>query len=74
MTVDASGNILLAGFANSANLPGLWNTPFASRPLAASSPGFGARLTPHGSDLSPIELLNGFQRDDLADPTGEPSW
>jgi len=72
MAIDASGNVLIAGFANSTDLPGLWDTPVASRPVAAngsSGPGFVARLSADGSLLSPTQLLNGFQRD-LAEPTG----
>jgi uncharacterized protein (TIGR03437 family) len=72
MAIDASSNILIAGFANSKDLPGLWNTPVASRPVAVngqSSPGFVARLSADGGTLSPTQLLNGFQRD-LAEPTG----
>jgi hypothetical protein len=72
MTVDTTGNILIAGFANSGDLPGLWTTPVASRPVAAngsSGPGFVARFTADGGTLSPVQLLNGLQRD-LAEPTG----
>jgi hypothetical protein len=72
MAIDASSNILVAGFANSPDLPGLWNTPVASRPVAAnesSGSGFVARLSADGGTLSPVQLLNGLQRD-LPQPTG----
>lgn len=72
MAIDASGNVLIAGFANSTDLPGLWNTPVASRPVAvngSSGPAFVARLSAGGGTLSPTQLLVGFQRD-LAEPTG----
>ena len=72
MAIDASGNILIAGFTNSPDLPGLWTTPVASRPVAAnegSGPGFVARLSADGGTLSPVQLLNGFQRDQ-PEPTG----
>jgi uncharacterized protein (TIGR03437 family) len=73
MAIDSSGNILIAGFTDSADLPGLWNTPVASRPAVMpdnESPlGFVARLTPDGTTLSPTQLVNGLLRD-LADPAG----
>jgi uncharacterized protein (TIGR03437 family) len=72
MAIDAGGNVLIAGFANSADLPGLWSTSVASRPVAVngqSPPGFVARLSADGGTLSPAQLLNGFQRD-MAEPTG----
>jgi uncharacterized protein (TIGR03437 family) len=74
LATDASGNILVAGFAHSPDFPGLWNTPVASRPAVTmeaqpNPPGFVARLTPDGSELAPVELLTGFSRD-LAQPTG----
>jgi uncharacterized protein (TIGR03437 family) len=72
MAVDPNGNILIAGAANSPDLPGLWNTPVSVRPVAingASPVGFVARLTPDGASLSPVQLLNNLQRD-LAEPTG----
>jgi uncharacterized protein (TIGR03437 family) len=72
MAIDVSGNILLAGFANSADLPGLWTTPVASRPVAANfsnGSGFVARLSADGGTLSPVQLLNGLQRD-MPEPTG----
>jgi uncharacterized protein (TIGR03437 family) len=72
MAIDASGNILIAGFANSTDLPGLWATPVASRPVAAngsSGPGFVTRLSADGGTISPTQLLDGFERD-LAEPTG----
>ena len=72
MAIDANGSILIAGAANSPDLPGLWNTPVAARPLAANGVapvGFVARLSADGGTLSPVQLLNGLQRD-LAEPTG----
>ncbi len=72
MAIDASGNILIAGAANSPDLPGLWTTPVSARPVAANgvSPvGFVARLSSDGGTLSPVQLLNGLQRD-LVEPTG----
>lgn len=65
MAVDASGNILIAGMASSSDLPGLWNTPVASRPAASNGvggPGFIARLSPDGTTLSPTQLVNDFER------------
>jgi uncharacterized protein (TIGR03437 family) len=58
LAIDANGNILVSGQANSKDLPGLWNTPVASRP---SKPGGGyvARLTSDGATLSPTQLLPG---------------
>ena len=72
MTTDASGNILIAGFANSTDLPGLWTTPVAARPVASnysSGTGFAARLSSDGGSLWPVQLLNGLQRD-IPEPTG----
>ena len=72
MSIDTSGNILIAGAANSPDLPGLWNTPVAVRPVAANGvapTGFVARFSADGSVLSPVQLLNGLSRD-LAEPTG----
>lgn len=72
MAIDASGDILVAGFANSPDLPGLWTTPVASRPVAANESngsGFVARLSADGGTLSPVQLLNGLQRDQ-PEPTG----
>ncbi len=72
MAIDANGNILIAGAANSPDLPGLWNTPVASRPVAANGvapTGFVARFSADGGVLSPVQLLNGLSRD-LAEPTG----
>jgi uncharacterized protein (TIGR03437 family) len=56
MAVDANGNILIAGIAQSSDLPGLWLTPVASRP-AATGEGFVTRLSPDGTTLSPTELI-----------------
>jgi len=72
MAIDAGGNILIAGAANSPDLPGLWNTPVAQRPVAANGvapTGFVARFSADGSVLAPVQLLNGLSRD-LAEPTG----
>ncbi len=72
MTIDSAGNVLVAGAATSPDLPGLWNTPVASRPAPADGvapAGFIARLSPDGGLLSPVELLNGLSRD-LAEPSG----
>ncbi|HXS96079.1 MAG TPA: IPT/TIG domain-containing protein [Candidatus Limnocylindrales bacterium] len=66
LATDSEGNILIAGFANSTDLPGLWNTPVAARPSAvngAAPPGFVARLSADGRTLSPVELLPGLKRD-----------
>ncbi len=72
MAIDANGNILIAGTANSPDLPGLWNTPVAARPVPADGvppTGFAARFSPDGGVLSPVQLLNVLGRD-LAEPTG----
>jgi hypothetical protein len=64
MTIDANGNILIAGTANSPDLPGLWTTPVAARPVAANGVepvGFVARLSADGGTLSPVQLLNGLR-------------
>jgi hypothetical protein len=57
MTIDASGNVLVAGTASSTDLPGLWLTPVASRPSYVNPLTFVARLSPDGSTLSPVQLL-----------------
>jgi uncharacterized protein (TIGR03437 family) len=72
MAIDASGNVLIAGFASSTDLPGLWATPVASRPVAvngSSGPAFVVRLSAGGGTISPTQLFPALQRD-LADPTG----
>jgi uncharacterized protein (TIGR03437 family) len=59
--LDANGNVWIAGIANSTDLPGLWNTPVASRPVAVngqSSPAFVTRLSADGSTISPAQLLD----------------
>jgi uncharacterized protein (TIGR03437 family) len=56
MGIDAGGNILVSGFAQSSDLPGLWSTPVALRP-PPSGEGFVARLSPDGTVLSPTELV-----------------
>jgi uncharacterized protein (TIGR03437 family) len=61
MAVDASGNVLIAGFASSADFPGLWNTPVASRPPVPAngvSIGFVGRLSPDGAAISPVQLVD----------------
>lgn len=61
MAVDGGGNILIAGFAYSADLPGLWNTPVALRPPPPANGvdplEFVGRLSPDGSAISPTELV-----------------
>jgi uncharacterized protein (TIGR03437 family) len=72
MAIDASGNILIAGEANSPDLPGLWNIPVAARPVPANGvlpTFFVARFSADGGTLSPVQLLNGLGRD-LPEPTG----
>ena len=72
MALDAGGNVVIAGFANSTDLPGLWTTPVASRPVAVngqSGPAFVTRLSADGGTISPTQLLATLQRD-LSDPTG----
>lgn len=71
MALDASGNVWIAGFANSTDLPGLWTTPVASRPVAVngqSPPSFVTRLSADGGTISPTQLLVSLQRD-MSDPT-----
>jgi uncharacterized protein (TIGR03437 family) len=53
---DSAGNILFAGHATSADLPGLWSTPVASRP-SGNWQGFLARLSADGTTLSPVQLV-----------------
>jgi hypothetical protein len=53
---DAAGNILFAGHALSADMPGLWSTPVASRPNGTYQ-GFVARLSSDGTTLSPVQLI-----------------
>ena len=72
MAIDANGNIVIAGAANSPDLPGLWNTPVAARPVPANGVapvGYVARFSSDGASLSPVQLLNGLSRD-LAEPSG----
>lgn len=72
LAVDAGGNLWIAGFANSADLPGLWTTPVASRPVAVngqSPPAFVTRLSADGGTILPTQLLATLQRD-MGDPTG----
>jgi len=59
MALDQSGNVVLTGFAETSDLPGLWTTPVASRPGTSQQPyaGFVARLSPDGVKLSPTQLL-----------------
>jgi uncharacterized protein (TIGR03437 family) len=56
LRVDPTGNILFAGHASSADTPGLWSTPVASRPNG-SYQGFVARLSADGTTLSPVQLI-----------------
>lgn len=58
MTLDSSENILVSGHSASADFPGLWSTPVASRP-PQSWEGFVARLSPDGTTLSPTQLVPG---------------
>lgn len=65
MGIDSAGNILLCGFAYSPDIPGIANTPVASRPPVnpadGSNPmGFVARLSANGSTLSPTQLVSAF--------------
>jgi len=60
LAADAGGNVWIAGSANSTDLPGLWTTPVASRPVAVngqSSPAFVTRLSADGGTISPTQLL-----------------
>jgi uncharacterized protein (TIGR03437 family) len=57
MAIDTSGNILVSGLAYSPDLPGLWDTPVASRPSAINPQNFVARLSPDGTAISPTQLL-----------------
>ncbi|HEX3747176.1 MAG TPA: SBBP repeat-containing protein [Bryobacteraceae bacterium] len=71
-SIDASGNVWIAGSAYSADLPGLWTTPLASRPVAVNGQapaGFVTRLSADGSMISATGVLTGLRRD-LAEPTG----
>jgi uncharacterized protein (TIGR03437 family) len=61
MAIDAAGNILIAGVAQSSDLPGLWSTPVALRP-SVSGAGFVARLSPDGTTLSPTQMVAGSSR------------
>ena len=56
MALDASGNILVTGLAQSKDFPGLWTTPVAARPSAGGLD-FVARLSPDGTAISPTQLL-----------------
>jgi uncharacterized protein (TIGR03437 family) len=60
MAIDAAGNIVVFGTALSTDLPGLWNTPVAQRPLPGprNPTAFVTRLTPDGVKLSPTQLLS----------------
>ena len=72
LAADAGGYLWIAGFANSADLPGLWTTPVASRPVAVngqSPPAFVTRLSADGGTILPTQLLATLQRD-MGDPTG----
>lgn len=73
LAVDAAGNVVVAGFANSQDFPGLWNTPVAQRPVVPANgqnaAAFVARLSGDGVQLSPVQLVSGLLRD-LGDPSG----
>jgi uncharacterized protein (TIGR03437 family) len=58
MRIDTNGNILIAGIAQSSDLPGLWLTPVAARPTANGET-FVARLSADGTTLSPTQLVPG---------------
>lgn len=61
MAVDSAGNIVIAGYAKSPDLPGLWTTPVTSRPTVINqqpSAGFITRLTSDGVKLSATQLLD----------------
>ncbi len=58
LALDSSGNILVSGHAASADFPGLWSTPVATRPPQGWE-GFVARLSPDGATLSPTQLVPG---------------
>src|ERR1019366_3387270 len=66
MAIDSGGNILISGFAYSSDLPGLWNTPVASRPTipAPATPlnptGFVGRLSPGGNTIAPTQMVSGL--------------
>jgi uncharacterized protein (TIGR03437 family) len=66
MAIDSGGNILISGFAFSPDLPGLWNTPVASRPTipAPATPldpvGFVGRLSASGNTIAPTQLVSGL--------------
>jgi uncharacterized protein (TIGR03437 family) len=66
MAIDSGGNILISGFAYSSDLPGLWNTPVASRPTipVPSTPfnptGFVGRLSASGNTIAPTQLVSGL--------------
>jgi uncharacterized protein (TIGR03437 family) len=57
MAIDASGNIVIGGSAGSSDLPGLWATPVASRPILNGNTGFVARFSPDGGALSATQLF-----------------
>ncbi len=61
MAVDSAGNVVVGGFANSSDLPGLATTPVASRPMStATLNGFGfiARFSADGGRISVTQLLS----------------
>ena len=67
MAVDASGNVLIEGFAMSPDLPGLWNTPVAARPAIPPAGtlynpvGFLGRIGANGSTIAPTQLVSAMQ-------------
>jgi len=66
MAIDSGGNILISGFAYSPDLPGLWNTPVASRPTIPppagplNPVGFVGRLSAGGSTIAPTQIVSGL--------------
>jgi uncharacterized protein (TIGR03437 family) len=59
MSLDADGNVILAGEAGSSDLPGLSDAPAGCRPSAIQALPFAARLTPDGTSASPAQLFYG---------------
>jgi uncharacterized protein (TIGR03437 family) len=57
MAIDAAGNIVFTGTGYSSDLPGLWDTPVASRPTSTNPLAFVARLSSDGTVLSSTQLL-----------------
>jgi uncharacterized protein (TIGR03437 family) len=57
MALDMAGNIVFTGIGYSSDLPGLWNTPVASRPTSTNPLAFVTRLSADGAVLSSTQLL-----------------